>query len=290
MEYTILDLEWNNTYSRKLDGFFNEIIQFGAVRLNEKLEEIDRFTTFVAPQEGKKLTGMVEQLTNISIEDLKSGLPFPEAFKQFCAFARGSLLLTWGDCDLRELISNYRYYTGKIELPLKVDYVNLQEYCQLILGQPLSRQMGLSDAAEQLQIQSDGIALHRAIDDSILSAECLRRTYHSERLAERIIPLDTELCRRLSFKNKFLTDRNHPLIDPTQLEFVCPLCRGQLKTTEPWSIHNKQFFRRFQCPACDKKFKARVQFKQKYDGVQVKRNITEDRPKPEAEAVAHADP
>ena len=118
MEYTILDLEWNNTYAHKLHGFFNEIIQFGAVRLDEKLHEIARYDTFVCPDAAGKLTGMVEQLTNITNDDLKTGIPFPQAFRQFCDFAAGSVLLTWGDCDLRELMNNYRYFTGTAELPL----------------------------------------------------------------------------------------------------------------------------------------------------------------------------
>ena len=32
MEYVILDLEWNGTYSRRKQGFINEIIEFGAVK------------------------------------------------------------------------------------------------------------------------------------------------------------------------------------------------------------------------------------------------------------------
>lgn len=290
MDFTILDLEWNNTYSRKLGGFFNEIIQFGAVRLNDRLEEVARFDTFVRPDAGAKLTGMVEQLTNITNEDLKSGLPFPEAFRRFCIFAQNSVLLTWGDGDLRELMNNYRYFTGMSELPLSEQYVNLQDYCQLALKLPLSRQVGLSDAAEQLQIPHEGIALHRAIDDSVLSAECLRRTYNAELLTQRAVPMDRKLYEKLSFKARFITDRNDPHIDAKQLHFTCPFCDGKLQSNEEWSVHNKQFFRRFRCAACDKKLKARVQFKLKYEGVQVRRNITEDLPKsPETEATVRAD-
>ena len=37
MNIVILDLEWNGAYSRRLHGFINEIIEFGAVKLDEKL-------------------------------------------------------------------------------------------------------------------------------------------------------------------------------------------------------------------------------------------------------------
>ena len=36
MDFVILDLEWNGTYSRRLKGFMNEIIEFGAVKVNEE--------------------------------------------------------------------------------------------------------------------------------------------------------------------------------------------------------------------------------------------------------------
>ena len=37
----ILDLEWNTAYSKSEGQFINEIIEFGAVKLNEKLKVID---------------------------------------------------------------------------------------------------------------------------------------------------------------------------------------------------------------------------------------------------------
>ena len=37
MNFVILDLEWNGTYSRRLKGFMNEIIEFGAVKVDECL-------------------------------------------------------------------------------------------------------------------------------------------------------------------------------------------------------------------------------------------------------------
>ena len=37
MNIVILDLEWNGAYSRRLHGFINEIIEFGAVKLDAQL-------------------------------------------------------------------------------------------------------------------------------------------------------------------------------------------------------------------------------------------------------------
>ena len=43
MDFIIMDLEWNNTYARKTKGFINEIIEIGAVKLDENLNFKDKF-------------------------------------------------------------------------------------------------------------------------------------------------------------------------------------------------------------------------------------------------------
>ena len=76
MYYVILDLEWNNTYDRKTRGFINEIIEIGAVLLDESLNEVSRFSRLIRSQIGKKLRGSVKQLTHITNEDLDNGIPY----------------------------------------------------------------------------------------------------------------------------------------------------------------------------------------------------------------------
>ena len=43
MNFVILDLEWDSTYYVKEHRFFNQIIQIGAVKLDEKLNIVDTF-------------------------------------------------------------------------------------------------------------------------------------------------------------------------------------------------------------------------------------------------------
>ncbi|MDD6176143.1 MAG: exonuclease domain-containing protein [Firmicutes bacterium] len=278
MNYTILDLEWNSVFSPRLAGYFNEIIQFGAVRLDENLQLTDTFSTFVQPSEGKKLTELVMQLTNIRNEDLQDGLPFPDAFHRFTDFLGDSVLMTWGTCDIRELIHNYRFFTGKNTLPLRGGYINLQAYCQQRIGGDPSQQMGLSAAAEALSIDASAMSLHRAIDDSILSAECFRAVYDPEALKPFLMQTDEEFYRRLAFKNKYLTDLSHPLVDRSKLNFRCPKCGGKLKVLEPWALRGKQFWAKFRCEACRMNLKAFAQFQQRFDGVRVRRRITPEQP------------
>ena len=67
MSYIILDLEWNASYSTRLHGFVNEIIEFGAVKLDESYQIVDTFSVMVKPKIGKRLNGTVKKLTGISL-------------------------------------------------------------------------------------------------------------------------------------------------------------------------------------------------------------------------------
>ena len=71
MNFIIFDLEWNNAYNYKLKRGMNEIIEIGAVKLDDELNVCDTFTMLVAPKIGKKLCSKVKQLTKITNEELK---------------------------------------------------------------------------------------------------------------------------------------------------------------------------------------------------------------------------
>ena len=70
MNFVILDLEWNGSYSKRDKKFYNEIIEFGAVKTDSKLNIIDTFSMLVTPTIGKKLNSRIKALTNITNEEL----------------------------------------------------------------------------------------------------------------------------------------------------------------------------------------------------------------------------
>jgi flagella basal body P-ring formation protein FlgA len=47
MNYIILDLEWDSTFFVKQKRFINQILQIGAVKLNENFDVIDTFEVVV---------------------------------------------------------------------------------------------------------------------------------------------------------------------------------------------------------------------------------------------------
>lgn len=281
MDFTVLDLEWNGAYSPRQDGFVNEIIEFGAVNAGASLEPVAEYSALVRPQIGKKLSGRVEELTSLSASDLQGGAPFLEAFEGFLKFLGDRVLLTWGPCDVRALIENYSYYKGSVRLPMKTQFADLQAYCQHCLGAPKSQQIGLSAAAERLGIDCAAYALHRATGDSLLALACFQAVYDPVRFAPFLEPTDDDFYRKMIFKNVFLTDIENPLVDRSKMGFLCPQCQKKARRVSKWTVKNKQFSARFHCRACQRFYAGKVQFKLRYDGVQVKKSI-----RPEAEASA----
>ena len=47
MQFIIMDLEWNNAYCKKLKGYINEIIEFGACKVDKDFNVIDEFSVIV---------------------------------------------------------------------------------------------------------------------------------------------------------------------------------------------------------------------------------------------------
>lgn len=272
MNFTILDLEWNGTYDPKQDKYINEIIQFGAVKADGSFQSVERFDQLVRPFVGKKLNEMVEKLTNLSVEDLKKGVSFLNAFQSFRRwFGQDDILMTWGPCDIRALIENYKIHTSRIDLPMECRYLDLQAYCQKKLGQPLNKQMGLSTAADMLKIDYAGMELHCALNDSVLALLCLEKLYDPQQIDQMAVVMDHVFFEKMIFKTTMLTDLKNPLVDQKQMFFCCPECNKRMRRITNWAVKNKQFYARFRCGRCDKLFQGRVQFKLKYEGVAVKK-------------------
>ena len=156
MNIVILDLEWNGSYSKKVHHYVNEIIEIGAVKVDENLNEIDTFSMLVKPEIGKKLSSHIASLTHISNDELfEKGLSFKAATDKFREFSADSVILTWGTSDILTLMDNFSYYTGDSEIPFLKSYCNLQEYCEYMLDvHNPAAQLGLLNCAEMLGIES----------------------------------------------------------------------------------------------------------------------------------------
>lgn len=283
MTRVILDLEWNGAWSKQAKGYFNEIIEIGAVRLDENGAVADRFDAYIRPVVSRKLTKLVTDLTGITDEQVERGMTFQQALSCFKTFLGGDAvtLMTWSTADLLVLMENCRYFLGNQQLPFISAYVDLQSYAQQRLQVGGGNQIALGKFAELLGLNSDGMELHHAIDDSVLSAAIFAKVYERESFAQAMSVVNDEFYRRITFRTTYISDINSPLIRRADLHFSCDTCGRNLKRVGNWKFYNRMFFATFRCEACDQNYTGRVQARLRYEGVEIKKRLVRKKPKEE---------
>ena len=76
MNYIIFDLEWNQSPEGKSGSDERmpfEIIEIGAVRLNEKREKTGEFQTLIKPQVYKWIHDSIHSVVHVDYKDLMNG-------------------------------------------------------------------------------------------------------------------------------------------------------------------------------------------------------------------------
>lgn len=284
MEYIILDLEWDSVYYPPEKRFINQILQIGAVRLDESRKTVGTFSVNVRSALSNRVSSRFAKLTGITSEIMRAGVPFKEAVEQYNCFAGGAdVTLTWSNSDLYTIIENEELLLkGELKFDMN-GYLDLQKLVQEELytkGYESRNQIALEAAAEFMGVDTEEFELHTALDDCRLSARLLELCYNSERF-DRLIR-DTQspdFYARLRFKPYPISDINDKNIKHSQLEFNCPKCKEKARKLNPWKYRNRWFMANFKCDSCGFKFNGRVAFKKTFDDLQVKHKVCEYKPK-----------
>lgn len=173
MNYIIFDLELNSKiFKSKVP---NEIIEIGAVKLNDQLESVDFFQAFVKPKVHRKLFPVVKRKTNIQQQDVNDARSFKEVLAEFKKWIGSDYVLcSWGYDDIHHLKLNCQFnrYSSKW-----VDnYIDVQKHFSKIYDAPAGQRYGLSKALELLEIPVED-ELHRADADAKYTAEVFVQIY-----------------------------------------------------------------------------------------------------------------
>ncbi len=277
MNYIILDLEWDNAYCHKKNGFVNQIIQIGAVKLNSDFELIDRIEILVKSCISKKLTRRFTELTGITTEEMKSGIPLKAATEMYNEWAGKDIVtMTWSNSDLYVIVENARLFADGL-MPRLERYADLQKYVQSNMkrGEATTKnQISLADAAEYFGISVENFELHTAADDSMIAAQLLKKTFNEEGFETYVKDATKpEFFERLTFKNYYLSNINDKNINPADLDFYCDKCGVKATRNKKWSYRNHWFTSEFFCSECNEKFIGRLMFKKTYSSLKVSRRI-----------------
>ena len=252
MNYIVFDMEWNQPYSKEtaiqspiyLSG---EIIQIGAIKLNERAEAIDCLDLLIAPTFYRKLHHRIKKMTGITQETLRGQKHFKEAiaeFREWCG--KDCLFLTWGYDDIQQLKDNILMHD------LDEDWLPPCLNLQGIFNHQIShenRQFSLEYAMEQLEIVPS-LQAHNAFNDAIYTArvaKCLDLREGIRRYEELNGVLWHSMHSTKEFFPCFRT-REKALNDPKLKKIPCPICGKTLKVAEFTPLDEKNLSAEVQTP------------------------------------------
>jgi len=191
MQYVVFDLE----FKQDLESLVNtepetnilspkskypyEIIQIGAVKLDENLNMTDTFNRYVKPSIYARISPYIIELTGITPEKLLSEAGFDQVYKDFIKFIGDTetTLCVWGVTDIKTLHKNIMYHNLDENL-LPQKFINIQPYASVHLGQSKKRLLSLSYCAREMGIET-GSSFHDALHDALYTAEIFRILFRS---------------------------------------------------------------------------------------------------------------
>ncbi|HPU63333.1 MAG TPA: 3'-5' exonuclease [Mobilitalea sp.] len=205
MKYIVIDLEFNqdpdSLINSEIDNSVSdsnnpspkirypyEIIQIGAVKLDENLRPEGTFNRYVKPTIYGSITPHITELTGITLERLQSETTFGKVYDEFTEFIedKENILCVWGIIDIKTLYKNIKYHNlDESLLPKK--YINIQPYTSVYLGQSKKRLLNLKFCAEALGIEINS-TFHDALHDAMYTAEIFRKIFHSSIKPDLYIP------------------------------------------------------------------------------------------------------
>lgn len=165
MNYIVFDLEWNQNPDgrRHPDSRLPfEIIEIGAVKLNEKREIVDTFQCLIKPKVYHWIHDSIHEVIHVDYHELENGIPFPRAIRRFLEWCGEEYrFFTWGDQDVMELQRNMKYYNLLKLMPGPVHYYDVQKLFSIKFEDGISRR-SLEYATDYLELPKKR-DFHRAL-------------------------------------------------------------------------------------------------------------------------------
>ena len=247
MYYITLDLEWNQAYAQKALAvqkqlkcrLRGEVIQIGAVKLDEKMNICGSYQIIVKPKYYKKLHRHVSELTGITQEQMDMGTLLPEAaerFRRWCG--RDYAFLTWGPDDIPMLKENLNAHG------IKSEWLDRVYDLQVIFNKQTdggTKQRSLEFAMDYFELVQN-LPAHDALNDAYFTSLVAQKLdvplgvkeydlKHGENLMETVIG-DAD-----AGDDGYVTI-GELLEDATVSSPVCPICKKPMESRGR-ALHSK---------------------------------------------------
>jgi DNA polymerase III epsilon subunit-like protein len=242
VHYIVMDFEWNQPLSRKQSAYLKvggrlmfEMLQIGAVKLDEKRRLVGSFCRYIAPQHYIKLHPRIRRITGINQDDLTGAPGFREAVDTFLAWCgEDALLMTWGNDDVSVWQQNLNFFAPDIAMPPVYDLQRLF-VAQEGGGNLVKRGLAASMARYGILPTNDHL-FHNAVDDAYYAALVFQRIPDISNIREyAATPKElgkaksTESCKQTAY-----TIRNEAayLASKRAMEAACPVSGQKITITE----------------------------------------------------------
>ncbi|MDO5348697.1 MAG: exonuclease domain-containing protein [Lachnospiraceae bacterium] len=267
MNYIVFDLEWNQSPRGKegaVDHFPFEVIEIGAVKLDENRKQIGEFRQLVCPTVYTQLHYKISEVTHLDMETLRrEGVPFEQAMNQFLEWCSASgedyRFVTWGSMDLTELQRNMVYYGLEIPFPMPLLYYDLQKLFSLRYGNGKEK-LSLDQAVEIMEVPIDEEKpFHHALDDAYYTGQIMSRMdfapvkaflsmdyYRIPEVEEEEITLSFPAYGAFSDYTKYVSRefevKEEAMADKRVNDMICCRCRRMLRKKIRWFAVNSRLY------------------------------------------------
>lgn len=196
MNHIVIDLEMNKITKQCRDSckLSSELIEIGAVKMNDAFEVIDTYQTYVSPDYGR-MDERIIALTGITDDKLVGAPKFAEAMDDFAIWIGSgkTQYYSWSMSDIRQFQNEaeFKEYQGNIIRKMEVNWNDFQQEYSVLLG--IEKKIKLKQAVAAADYEFTGAA-HTALADAVNTAEILRLSKNKEEF-ERVMKPVLDLFR-----------------------------------------------------------------------------------------------
>jgi inhibitor of KinA sporulation pathway (predicted exonuclease) len=180
--FIITDLEATCDNNPNFPKSLSEPIEIGAVAVNENLEIVAEFQTFIKPTKTELLSDFCKELTHIKQSDVDNAPKFKTAYNQFEKWFltfENPIFCSWGGYDYRCLKRECEQHNLRFHFSSGVNLKNL-----FYKKQKLVKEVGLGKAMNIAKMKFIGTP-HRGIDDAKNIARLLEYSYYDKNINKK---------------------------------------------------------------------------------------------------------
>lgn len=278
MNYIVLDMEWNQSNTGEepeVERLPFEVIEIGAIKLNEQRVMVSEFSELVKPEVYREMHTITSKLIHMQMEELERGKPFAEVASRFLEWCgEDYLFCTWGAQDLTELQKNMKFFGMEPLSDGPIPFLDVQKLFSIAYEDRKTRR-GLEYAIDYFKIEKD-IPFHRAFSDAYYTAKILALLDESflknvsydvfNPPKSREGEIKAEFDTYVKYISRIFADKGEAFADKEVASSKCYLCHCNLRKKIKWFSANG---RHYYCVAyCEKHgyLKGKIRIRKTEDG------------------------